>query len=122
MFLFVTVKKMTGLGYILRILKATELLTTSTAPNPPSNNTAPSFLNSTPVTPPHVVSEITHPQFRKFKINWEFFKQIRVIPPPQIAVQLYNLCDDSIQNTFANTITDVFQLSENNLLKVRICS
>ena len=37
------------------------------------------------------------------------------MPPHQITVQLYNLCDDSIQNTLINTVTDVFELAENDL-------
>ena len=58
------------------------------------------------------------PQFRKFKIGWNIFKQITAIPPHQIAAQLYNLYDDSVQNTLINTVTDVFQLPDNKLLKI----
>ena len=61
---------------------------------------------------------MAHPQFRKFKIDWNVFKQITAIPPHQIAAWLYNLCDDSVQNTLINTVTYVFQLPEEDLVKV----
>ena len=60
---------------------------------------------------------MTHPQFQKFRIDWDVFKQITTIPPRQIAAQLHNLCDDTVQNALINTVSDVFQLSETDLLK-----
>ena len=65
---------------ILCILKATEHPLTSPLPAPLNKITAPSFTKCAPVTPPQVVSKITHPQFRKFKIDWNVFKQITAIP------------------------------------------
>ena len=95
------------LTYLL-ILKAKEHPPTLPIPNLLHNLTTSSFTRSTPVSPPQVVSEMTHPQFRKFKIDWNVFKQITEIPHHQIAAQLYSLCDDSVQNTlsFINTVTD----------------
>lgn len=60
---------------------------------------------------------MTHPQFGKFKIDWDIFKCITAIPSDQITAQLY-FCDDSVQNTTINTITDVFQQDEYSLLEV----
>ena len=45
------------------------------------------------------------------------FKQITTIPPHQIAPHLYKLCDDTVQNALINTVSDIFQLSEIDLLK-----
>ena len=72
----------------------------------------------TKAKPPQITSEITHPQFRKFKIDWDIFKCITAIPSNQITAQLYNLCDDSVQNSIINTITDVFQQDKSSLLQL----
>ena len=53
---------------------------------------------------------MTHPQFRKFRIDWEVFKTITAIPMDQIPSQLYSLCDESVQNIF-------FSLSEADILR-----
>ena len=75
---------------------------------PPTNiTTTPSATKSTPVNPSHVLPEMTHPQFWKFKIDWDVFKLITIIPPHQIAAQLYNLCVDTVQNTLISTVSDI---------------
>ena len=61
---------------------------------------------------------MTHPQFRKFKIDWDLFKHITAILSDQITAQLYNFCDDLVQNSIINTVTDVFQQDEPSLLQV----
>ena len=120
-FQFLTQLRMIVTGNTLCILlKATEQPPTSPIPTP-WNKSLHLHSPNPHVPPPHVISEITHPQFRKFKIDWNVFKQITTIPPHQITAQLYNLCDDYIQNALINTVTDVFQLPENNLLKVIEC-
>ena len=80
---FLTQLGITVIGDILYILKATEQPSTSPISTPPNDITTPSFTKSTPVAPPQVVSELTFPQFRKFKIDWNVFKQIATIPPHQ---------------------------------------
>ena len=45
------------------------------------------------------------------------FKQITTIPPHQIAAQLYNLCDNTVQNILINNVSEIFQLFETDLLK-----
>ena len=58
---------------------------------------------------------MTHPHFRKFKIDWYILKHIL---SDQITAQLYNLCDDSVQNSIIDTVTDVFQQDESSYLQV----
>ena len=120
---FLTKIRITVISGILCILKAKEHPPTSPLPTPLNKITAPSFTKCAPVTPPQVVSpqvvgKITHPQFRKFKIDWNVFKQITAISPHQIATHLYNPYDDSVQNILINTVVDVFQLTEYNPFKV----
>ena len=99
-------------------LKSNRAPPTSPLPAPLNKITAPSFTKCAPVTPPQVVSKITHPQFRKLKIDWNVFKQITAISPHQIATHLYNPYDDLVQNVLINTVVDVFQLTEYDLFKV----
>ena len=60
---------------------------------------------------------MTHPQFRKFKIDWEVFKNITSIPPDQFASQLYSACDETVQTSIINSFTNFFTQSEEELLK-----
>ena len=99
-------------------MKETEQQQTSPSSIQPTAITnIPSTTESKPVNPLHVLPEMTHPQFWKFKIDWDVFKQITTIPPHQIAAQLYNLCDDTVQNILINNVSDIFQLFETDLLK-----
>ena len=66
---------------------------------------------------PQLQAEMTKPQFRKFLIDWSVFKKITNIPDNQVHAQLYNSCDDSVQNSLLNTVSDFFRLSEEQLLK-----
>ena len=55
-------------------------------------------------------------QFLKFKIDRGIFKCITAIASDQITAQLYNFCDDLIQNSIISNVTDVFQYDESSLL------
>ena len=48
-------------------------------------------------------SNVTHPEFRKFKIDWYVYKTITNVPIQQILAQLYNICDGDVQNAIINT-------------------
>ena len=58
---------------------------------------------------------MTHPQFRKFKIDWTVYKQITAIPELQIPSQLYNLCENTTQTSLINTTPDFLTFSESQL-------
>ena len=57
---------------------------------------------------------MTHPQFWKFKNDWDTFKHITAIPSDQITAQLYNLWDNLVQNS----IIGMFQQDVSSLLQV----
>ena len=60
---------------------------------------------------------MTHPQFRKFRIDWEVFKTITAIPMDQIPSQLYSSCNESVQNSITNSVKNIFSLSEADILR-----
>ena len=66
--------------------------------------------------PPLILSDMTQPQFHKFHTDWNVFKHITNLPKNQIHPQLYNTCDETVQNRLVNTVSDFFSLSENELL------
>ena len=104
----------TIIGNVLSILTHT---TSDPVPTTATPNITTPPPKSAKAKPPQITSEMTHPQFGKFKIDWDIFKRITAIPSDQITAQLY-FCDDSVQNTTINTITDVFQQDEYSLLEV----
>ena len=58
-------------------------------------------------------AEMTNPQFRKFRVDWSVFKKITNIMDNQIHAQLYNACDDSVQNSLLNTVSALHYLRTN---------
>ena len=60
---------------------------------------------------------MTHPQFRKFKIDWDVFKKITSIPSDQFPSQLYSACDEAVQNSIINSFPKFFDQSEEDLLQ-----
>ena len=64
------------------------------------------------VDPPQIKAELTHPEFRKLKIDWQTFRKLTSLPNTMVAAQLYNQCDDSVQTAIINSSEDYFALSE----------
>ena len=60
---------------------------------------------------------MTHPHFRKFRIDWEVCKTVTVIPTDQIPSELYSSCDESVQNSITNTVKNFFSVSEADILR-----
>ena len=73
--------------------------------------------NTTKATLPSLKMDITHPEFRKFKIDWSVYKQITCIPESQIAAQLYTTCDSGVQTAIINTCENIFDMKEDDLLE-----
>ena len=69
-----------------------------------------------PIKLPHASTSIINQGFRKFKIDWGVFKSITTIPPIQVAVQLYNLCDEPFQNSIINVSHISLTLNEAEML------
>jgi len=61
--------------------------------------------------------DMTKPQFRKFVIDWTVYKQITGLSGKQLLAQLYNCCNEGVQNSIVNTIPDIFAATEERLLK-----
>ena len=63
-------------------------------------------------TAPQVNAEMTHPEFRKFRVDWRVFKTLTALPTGQIAAQVYSNCDSNVQNAIINSHSDFFSLGE----------
>ena len=93
-------------------------LTTVTAADSTVPTLPMSFMKSPAAKLPHLNADMTHPQFRKFKTDWAVFKRITNLPSNQLHAQLYNSCDEHVQNSLVNTVTDFFSLTEVELLNM----
>ena len=101
----------TVLGDILLILQQCKIKATVEPSPPVATIKAPS------AKLPSLTSDMTKPQFRKFLIDWTVFKQITGLVDKQTLAQLYNCCDESVQNSIVNIIPDIFSVSEEKLIK-----
>ena len=66
---------------------------------------------------PTISAEMTHPQFRKLEVDWDVYKKIVNIPATQIPPLLYNACEEEVQSSIVNLVTDFFQLTEEKMLE-----
>ena len=110
----------TIIGDIITILKH---ITTFNAQQQPSStvtsdlNPRETIVKSASIPPPKLQAEMTHPQFRKFKVDWDVYKKISNISSSNIPAQLYHICDDTLQHNIVNTIDNFFTLNEQDILK-----
>ena len=112
----------TRIGDILAIL---DHIRTKTNVTPSSNNNLSAVTTTTEVyRPPHtsvkmptISAEMTHPQFRKLKVDWDVYKKIVNIPPAQIGPLLYNACEQQVQSSIVNSVKNFFQLTEEQMLE-----
>ena len=101
----------TVLGDILSIIRHCRTVMSSPVKVAPPTIKAPS------AKLPQISDDMTLPQFRKFVIDWNVFKQITGVTGSQTLAQLYSCCEDTVQNSIVNTIPDIFAVSEKQLLK-----
>lgn len=66
--------------------------------------------------PPQLVADLTRPQFRKFQIDWDVYKNIACIETERIPAQLYSLCDANVQNSIINTAPRFFECNESDIM------
>ena len=69
-------------------------------------------------TLPPVKSEMTHPEFRKFRVDWTVFKRRTRLPVEQVAVELYSACENLVQNAIVNTCDNFFSLEEEAIISL----
>jgi len=101
--------EITVIGDIIAILK--HIKTTNS-----SATLTPTVTPKNVIKPPEIKSDMTHPQYRKFKVDWNVYKHITNIPISQIPAQIYNLCDDTLQHHIINSVTNFFTLDEKAIL------
>ena len=66
--------------------------------------------------PPEANCNMTHQEFRKFRIDWEVYLKLTNIDESQIHSQLYSCCDDEAQRALINTYDDFFKIPQSQLL------
>ena len=82
-----------------------------------THNTAPSpAVKPQSVNAPQLRSDMTHPEYRKFEVDWTVYKTLTKTPRDQVAAILYNACDSAVQNSIINTCDNFFTLNEDAIL------
>ena len=104
----------TSIGHVLSILKFSR--EGDTKPSIPTATSKPSAKPS--LKPPQLASDLTRPQFRKFKVDWGVYKSISGIEEGHIAAQIYSICDAHVQNSIINTHPDFFKESESEIMNL----
>ena len=66
---------------------------------------------------PELKSDSTHQEYRKFKIDWQVYKDMTNLPRDQIASHLYTAYDSNVQNCIINSSEDFFTMSEEAMLR-----
>ena len=61
---------------------------------------------------PPIKAEMTNPEFRKLKIDWEVFQSLTNLPTSQLAAHIYTSCDSSVQTSIINSTSDFFKLNK----------
>ena len=65
---------------------------------------------------PTISADMTHQQFRKFRVDWQVYKQITALPTTHAQNHLYNACYEEVQTSLINTNPKCLTLSETDLL------
>ena len=61
---------------------------------------------------PPIKSEMTRPEFRKLRIDWQVFQSMTRLPGTQLAAQIYTSCDQNVQTSIINSTQNFFELGE----------
>ena len=65
---------------------------------------------------PNIISDMTHPQFRKFMVDWHVYKRMTGLPDSQIPIHLYTACEDSVQHSLINSHPNFLDMREEVML------
>ena len=65
---------------------------------------------------PSLTADITHQQFRKFKVDWSVFETMTRLQDDQYHAQLYSCCDDTVQAALINNHPLFFSYPVDKLL------
>ena len=108
-------------GNVIAIVKAANKLSTTALTGTQSPRTRPSTASLSkpaPIKPPQLKSEMTHPEWRKFRIDWSVFTTLTNLATDQIAPQIYHACDDDVQNAIINTSADFLTLGQDAIMDI----
>ena len=108
--------EITILGDILAILRHAKTLSMAATQESTTRNPANYRLPSATVKLPSIIAEMTHPQFRKFRIDWDVYKKITGFPTAHVGPLLYSACDSDVQTSISTSST-FFDLDEDAMLK-----
>ena len=61
---------------------------------------------------------MTKPQFGKFRVDRDIYKNITELSKMNILPHLYNCCNGSVQSSIVNTVPQFLQLPEDELLDI----
>ena len=110
----------TVIGDVLAIIRNAKLKNQDQKPHPStlehSETTLKSKYKPSNATLPKVNPEMTHPEYRKFLVDWEVFKRRTCLPTEQVAAELYSACDSTVQNAIINTCNNFFAPNEKDIL------
>ena len=67
---------------------------------------------------PTITADMTHQQYRKFRVDWEVYKQITAMPTSHAQNHLYNACNDDVQTSLISCNSHCLTLSEPDLLNI----
>ena len=85
----------------------------ATASNAPTHTFKPPPASS---SIPKITIEMTHAQFCKLRIDWSVYKEITQLPTDKVGVHLYDICEETVQNSIVNQHPKFFQLDEKEML------
>ena len=106
----------TILGDQLAILDSAKSKSTVSTPEI-SATSAPSFKPPpASVKLPTVSPNMTHPQFRKFVIDWNVYKRMTNLPVDHVPSHLYSACDEVVQHSIVNCHPDFLDMDEDAIL------
>ena len=69
-------------------------------------------------TLPPVKAEMTHTEFKKFKVDWQVFKRRNRLPIEQVAVDLYSACNNAVKDAIDNACDDFFSLDKESIISL----
>ena len=91
--------KIKVIGDVLAIVRWAKTVSTKEKESTSTENTGATAATHTFKPPPesstipHIQSEMTHPQFRKFRTDWRVYKEITHLPADKVGVYLNNICE-----------------------------
>ena len=97
--------EITTMGDVLNILRATKATKKEKVQVRPN------------IQPPQVKPDLTPNEFRKFRIDWEVYKNLTQVPEDQIPYQIYTACESTLQAAIIATEPTFFNMPEDDVLK-----